>query len=77
MNVEERAVAPQNRQGVVKDLKVFLLRHVREIADHEFGREVRIAAGSIGLLCAGQIQARARQKIMFEIEARAIAVLRR
>src|SRR6266568_7206103 len=34
LDVKERAVAPQDWQRVVKDLKVFLPGHVGEIADH-------------------------------------------
>src|SRR2546430_16477925 len=75
LNVEERAIASQNRQRIVEDLKVLLLRHPSQIANHEVRCEVRVATGPVALLRAGDIQSCLYQKIMFEIEAGAIGIL--
>src|SRR6266853_5994504 len=75
LNVEERAVASQNRQRIIENLIVLLLRHPGQIANHEVRCEVRVATGPVALLRAGDIQSCLYQKIMFEIETSAIGVL--
>jgi hypothetical protein len=75
LNVEQRTVTSKNRQCIIKGLKVFLPGHVDEVADHELGREVSVAARAVALRRAAEIQARAFEKISLKIKAGAIRIL--
>src|SRR5229473_1637804 len=77
LNLRERAVFSENRERLEKNLIVRAGGPIGEVVDHKIGAEEvgPIAAGSIALRGAGQIELRRLEEIMFELETSAERVL--
>ena len=74
LNLYQRAIFSEYWKGAVKILKIFLFGHGQQVTHHEVRSVICVAACSIALNRAGQVESQFFQEAIFEIESGLIYV---
>src|SRR5262249_39274549 len=68
LDLVESSIPTHDGQAALEVGEVFLLRHEKQIVDHEVGGESGVSSRAIALNCCGQVQTGVLEKPVFEIK---------